>query len=101
MSLVSMVTVVFLSKFVNKLLSLDRGDLVERRKSPPEALLLRFTNDELATLGRCFSVLDRKLQYDDGPHQELLFQGGPSTYRYYEMPENFGPDEFVASWNGV
>ena len=63
-----------------------------------EDLASRFTAEEICQLWSRFAVLDQKLQSDQ-VQREPLFQGEPTTYYLYEMPENFEVEDFVASWN--
>ena len=58
-----------------------------------------FTVDELEQLWQRFAVLDRKLQ-SDAKQYEPLFQSGPMKYFFFDMPQDFGVDDFIASWNG-
>ena len=94
-----MATVIFLLKFLDRFVSFKRVGKAGGRPLHPESLVLRFSEDELNTLQDRFAVLNEKLQYDQ-VGSEPLFQARTSKYRFYEMPQGFGIDEFVASWNG-
>ena len=94
-----MSTVVFLLKFLDKFVNLKKQSTIAGRKFHPESLVLRFSEDELSILQDRFSILDSKLQYDQERH-EPLFQGMTSKYCFYERPQGFDVDEFVASWGG-
>ena len=57
----------------------------------------RFTGGELEQLWRRFETLDSKLQSDTEQY-EPLFQSAPMRYFFYDMPANFGINDFIASW---
>ena len=57
----------------------------------------RFTPDELETLWKRFSLLHSKLQTEE-PQNVAGSQSSETNYRVYEMPPNFGIEEFIASW---
>ena len=59
----------------------------------------RFTQDEAEMLGRCFAALDQALQAQAEQYMPGFLQAGPTRYRFYDLPPDFGMDEFVASWN--
>jgi hypothetical protein len=56
-----------------------------------------FSLEEADVLWERFATLDAALK-TDGEQFVPGFQFGPSPYRFNEMPEEFGVDEFVASW---
>ena len=63
-----------------------------------EDLKPRFTDQELDTLWQRFATLDKKIQSD----REMYvpgFQSGPMHYYFNEMPEDFGVEAFISSWN--
>ncbi len=62
-----------------------------------EDVARRFTAAELERLWLRFGVLDAKLQ-DDAEQMVAGTQAQPTKYRVYEMPVNFGEEEFIASW---
>jgi len=57
----------------------------------------RFTAEELERLWGRFVPLDGKLQAD-AEQSESLFQSGPMKYFFYDIPQGFGVDAFIASW---
>lgn len=59
----------------------------------------RFTPGELEQLWNRFAILDRKLQSDTKQY-EPLFQSGPMKYLFFDMPQDFSVDDFIASWDG-
>ncbi len=59
----------------------------------------RFTAEELDRLWDRLATLDDELTTDD-EQSETLFQNGPMMYHFYEMPANFGVEDFIASWDG-
>lgn len=62
-----------------------------------KSMAARFSAEELEQLWERFSVLDSKLQTDTEQY-ESLFQSGPMKYNFYDMPANFGVEDFIASW---
>ena len=58
----------------------------------------RFTADELDQLWDRFETLDDVLKADTEQY-ESLFQNAAMMYHFYEMPANFGVDDFIASWD--
>jgi hypothetical protein len=94
-----MTTLVVLSKIACMIRKYQDSDPEESSDSPCiQRMADRFTLDELEQLWQRFAVLDRKLQSDTKQY-EPLFQSGPMTYFFYEMPQDFSVDDFIASWN--
>lgn len=59
----------------------------------------RFTGEEIGALWLLFRPLDDALQ-DENPVMKPGFQiPGPTRYGCNELPEQFGINEFIASWN--
>ncbi len=95
-----MTTLVVLSKITYMIRKHKASDAAENTDSPCiERMADRFTSDELDQLWKRFAVLDRKLQSDTEQY-EPLFQSVPMKYFFYDMPQDFGVDDFIASWNG-
>ena len=95
-----MTTLVVLSKIAYMIRQYKDSDPEESSDSPCfQRMADRFTRDELEQLWQRFALLDRKLQSDTEQY-EPLFQSGPMTYFFYDMPQDFGVDDFIASWNG-
>ena len=93
-------TLVVLSKIAYIIRQYKDSDSEKSSDSPCfQRMADRFTRDELEQLWQRFGVLDRKLQSDTEQY-EPLFQSGPMKYFFYEMPQDFGVDNFIASWNG-
>ena len=59
----------------------------------------RFTGAQIQSLWQRFGPLDQALQTEEENYLPGLQIKGPSKYRLYELPEDFGIDEFVAGWN--
>ena len=57
----------------------------------------RFTPAEFERLWQRFATLDARLQTDAG-QMVAGAQAKSTKYRIYEMPVNFGEEEFIASW---
>ena len=94
-----MTTLVVLSKIAYLIREYKDSDTEESTNSPCfQRMADRFNPNELEQLWGRFAVLDRKLQSDTKQY-EPLFQSGPMKYFFYEMPQNFGVDDFIASWN--
>ncbi len=94
-----MTTLVVLSKIAYMIRKYQDSDPEESSDSPCiQRMADRFTLDELEQLWQRFAVLDRKLQ-SDTKRYEPLFQSGPMTYFFYDMPQDFSVDDFIASWN--
>ena len=94
-----MTTLVVLSKIAYLIREYKNSDAEESADSPCfQRMADRFTPDELEQLWGRFGVLDRKLQSDTEQY-EPLFQSGPMKYLFFEMPEDFGVDDFITSWN--
>jgi hypothetical protein len=94
-----MTTLVVLSKIACMIRKYQDSDPEESSDSPCiQRMADRFTLDELEQLWQRFAVLDRKLQSDTKQY-EPLFQSGPMTYFFYDMPQDFSVDDFIASWN--
>ena len=74
------------------------GRAVYIRQLHAQSLVLRFSEDELNALQDRFAVLSGKLKYTQAC-QEPMFGAWTSKYGYYDQPEGFGVDEFVASWD--
>ena len=92
-------TLVVLSKIACLIRKYKGADAEESTNSPCfQRMADRFTADELDQLWERFAVLDRKLQSDTEQY-EPLFQSGPMTYLFFDMPQDFGVDDFIASWN--
>ena len=60
----------------------------------------RFTADELDQLWDRLGPLDDELKADTEQY-ESLFQNAAMMYHFYDMPANFGMEEFIASWSGA
>jgi ectoine hydroxylase-related dioxygenase (phytanoyl-CoA dioxygenase family) len=93
-----MVCVVLLSKLVYKIRFKPSGygpDI-----SQHEVLGPRFSPAEVETLWARFAPLDARLQSDTEQYVPG-FQSRPMRYFFYEMPANFGIEEFIVSWNGA
>ena len=61
-------------------------------------LAARFAANELDQLWDRFGTLDDVLKADTEQY-ESLFQNAAMTYHFYEMPENFGVEDFIKSWD--
>ena len=59
----------------------------------------RFTGAQIQSLWQRFGPLDEALQTEEENYLPGLQIKGPSKYRLYELPEDFGIDEFVAGWS--
>lgn len=59
----------------------------------------RFTDKEAKTIWQRFGPLDDALQTDTEQYMPGFLARGPSRYRFYDLPVDFGIDEFVAGWN--
>ena len=93
-----MVTAVVLSKTAYLMRKFKNSDERTYHNGPDmQKLTARFSTKELEELWCRFAILDRKLQADEEIY-EPLFQSGPTRYFFYEMPEDFGMDDFVNSW---
>ena len=93
-------TLVVLSKIAYLIRKYKNSDTEEYTNGPCiQRMADRFTPDELEQLWRRFAILDRKLQSDTKQY-EPLFQSGPMKYLFFEMPQDFSVDDFIASWNG-
>ena len=57
-----------------------------------------FTPLQIQTLWQRFAALDQALQTDREQYLPGLQIPGPSRYRLYDLPPDFGLREFVASW---
>ena len=94
-----MTTLVVLSKIVYMIREYKDSDAEESTESPCfQRMADRFTDDELDQLWERFTLLDRKLQSDTKQY-EPLFQSGPMKYFFFDMPQDFGIDDFIANWN--
>ena len=93
-----MVTLILLSKFVNRLDGILRQKQFgfDLRKDIAEA----FTPNEHLELVRRFAHLDAALRAD-GESAIPGFQEERSEYELNAMPERFGIDEFIASWDAT
>ena len=58
----------------------------------------RFTADQIQTLWQGFGPLDEALKTEEENYLPGLQIKAPSHYRLYDLPENFGIDEFVGGW---
>ena len=95
-----MTTLVVLSKIAYVIRDYKNSDAEESTNAPCfQRMANRFTVNELDQLWQRFAVLDSKLQSDTKQY-EPLFQSGPMKYFFYDMPQDFGVDDFIASWNG-
>lgn len=95
-----MTTLVVLSKIAYLSRKYKDSDAEEYTNGPClQRMADHFTVDELEQLWQRFAVLDRKLQSDTKQY-EPLFQSGPMKYFFFDMPQDFGVDDFIASWNG-
>ena len=61
-------------------------------------LAARFAANELDQLWDRFGTLDDVLKADTEQY-ESLFQNAAMMYHFYEMPENFGVEDFIKSWD--
>ena len=94
-----MTTLVVLSKIAYIIRQYKDSESEESSNSPCfQRMADRFTRDELEQLWQRFTLLDGKLQ-SDAERYEPLFQSGPMKYFFYEMPQDFSVDDFIASWN--
>jgi hypothetical protein len=57
----------------------------------------RFSQADADVLWQRFKTLDAKLQ-SDTEHFVPGYQSGPMRYFFDEMPADFGPEDFIASW---
>jgi hypothetical protein len=57
----------------------------------------RFSADELDQLWDRFKTLDEALKADTEQY-ESLFQNAAMMYHFYEMPADFGVEDFINSW---
>ena len=95
-----MTTLVVLSKIAYLIRKYKDSDSEEYTNGPCiQRMADRFTPDELEQLWQRFAILDLKLQADTKQY-EPLFQSGPMKYLFFEMPQDFGVDDFITSWNG-
>ena len=62
-----------------------------------EPIRARFTADEAGQLWQRFKTLDAKLQADCDQFEPMMHVTS-TRYRFYDMPENFEVDDFIASW---
>jgi len=93
-----MLTTIVLSKTVYLMRKYKGSDEKTYMNGPVmQELTANFSTEELEELWGRFAILDRKLQADEEIY-EPLFQSGPTRYFFYEMPENFGLQDFVESW---
>ncbi len=99
-----MVAIVLLSKIAGKLSSLARTPELERSGQVPwynegdfRDLAGGFSAEEAMLLGKRFEETGRRLQHDE---EQVWhgFQGVKSKYEMNQMPENFGVEDFIASW---
>lgn len=93
-----MVALTLLSKFVNRLDGISRQQRVgfELRKDIADA----FSPKDHLALRRRFARLDTALRADGGSVMPG-FQEEHSDYEFNAMPERFGVDEFIASWDSA
>ena len=59
----------------------------------------RFTDDQIKTLWQRFEPLDEALQADEPQYLPGFLAREPSRYRFYDLPTDFGLDQFVAGWD--
>jgi hypothetical protein len=92
-------TLVVLSK-VAYLIRKHKNRNVEDSGNGPCILSMadRFTAVELEQLWQRFKILDDKLKADTEQY-ESLFQSVSMRYFFYDMPTDFGVEDFIASWN--
>ena len=57
----------------------------------------RFTADEAEQLWQRFETLDARLQADSDQFEPMMHVTS-TRYRFYDMPEEFEVDDFIASW---
>ena len=57
----------------------------------------RFTADEAALPWQRFETLDARLQADCDQFEPMMHVTS-TRYRFYDMPEDFEVDDFIASW---
>ena len=93
-----MVALTLLSKFVNRLDGISRQQRAgfELRKDIAAA----FSPKDHLALRRRFARLDTALRADGGSAMPG-FQEEHSDYEFNAMPERFGVDEFIASWDSA
>lgn len=58
----------------------------------------RFTDEEISTLWMRFRFLDEALQDEEPTMMPGFLLREPTRYRSYDLPENFGVEEFTSSW---
>ena len=59
----------------------------------------RFTDEEISTLWMRFRFLDEALQDEEPTMMPGFLLREPTRYRSYDLPENFGVEEFTSSWS--
>lgn len=93
-----MVCVVFLQKTLTQIDEIKRGQWEQPQGLHPDDLTHRFTPEQIEALLHLFEPVESRLQRDED-QLEPLFQPGPKNYAFYEMPEDFDVDDFIASWD--
>ena len=107
------VLAIYLGKAAYHVQVLKRPDLddidpqVRRRATSPHSITInwgpqfanRFSSAEADVLWSRFDVLEGELKADE---EQFVpgFQSGPMQHYFEERPENFGVEEFIASWAG-
>ena len=109
-----MVCVVLLSKLARRMGALKRpevANLPERERASAvgeqtfcisnlESLAQRFTGPETKLLGQRFAPLDARLQMET-EHFVPSLASKPTRYAQEHMPDDFGLDDFIASWSAA
>ena len=97
-----MTSLVVLTKIACKLRKYKDSDSDDWQNTNAIKILgARLTAVELDRLWDRFAELDDELTADT-EQSESLFQGEPAMmYYYYEMPANFGVEDFIAGWDGA
>ena len=62
-----------------------------------EPLRARFTADEARQLWQRFEPLDARLRADCDQFEPMMHVTS-TRYRFYDMPEDFEVDDFIATW---
>ena len=93
-----MTSVIVLSKIACQLRKYkDSDDDDYHNTDTVQTLAAPFNAEELDRLQERFAALEDKLTADTEQH-ESLFQNAAMKYYFYEMPDNFGIDDLIASW---
>ncbi len=71
---------------------------IAQRLKPGGAYDLPLAEDEIEQLWRRFSPLDEALKADEDQYMPGFQVTGPTPYRFYDLPKDFGIEQFVRSW---